>query len=85
MRRSLINLLQLLSGQLYVQCTYVLFQILRPFRSRDRHDVLPLLQQPGQRKLRGLAALPGSNLLDAFHQIQILLEIIPLETGELRR
>src|SRR6185312_3509630 len=45
----------------------------------DRDDVLALRQHPGERQLRGRAALLLSHLLDFADERDVLLEILPLE------
>ena len=57
----------------------VLFQIFAALGAGDGDDVIALCQDPGQRKLRGLAAFLAGDFFDAAHQVQILLEVFALE------
>jgi hypothetical protein len=57
--------------------TYVLVQKIASFGSWDRQDVIPLCHHPGQSQLSRRAMLFDG---DSFDIIQILLEIVTLET-----
>src|SRR5919199_212623 len=72
---------QVLIRQLYRRRSGILLQVLAPFSTRDRHDVLSLVQQPRQRELTRLNALLLRYLPDSFDQLQVLLEVLALEAG----
>src|SRR5439155_8135522 len=64
-----------------VECSDVLLEVLASLRARDRHEVLPLRQHPRQRQLaRRTAPLPR-DLFHPLHEVQVLLEVLALETG----
>src|SRR5687767_13852820 len=47
--------------------------------SRDRHDVVPLCEHPGERELCGRAVMLLRDLLDLRDQLEILFEILSLK------
>src|SRR5215212_1165915 len=67
--------------QLYRRRSGILLQVLAPFSTGDRHDVLSLVQQPRQRELARLNALLLRYLPDSFDQLQVLLEVLALKAG----
>ncbi len=75
-----VDLPQLLRCQFDPGSAEVFFEVVEPLCSRDRHDVIPLREDPGEGELaRG--AIPGSRQgLDLLHKVEILLEIFALES-----
>src|ERR687893_539186 len=57
----------------------VLLQILAAFGAGDGDYILPLVQQPCQRKLAGGHAFFVRYLFDPIDQLQVLLEVLALE------
>lgn len=57
----------------------VVLQILDLLRSRNRENIIPLLQQPRQRKLRNRAALLVRKAGKAARKLDVGLEIVALE------
>ena len=71
--------LQVFGRQSDAQCSYVLFKIFHALRPGDGHDVRPLGQDPGQGQLGGGAILLGRDRLEAGDQIEVPLQVLPLE------
>src|SRR3989475_10509698 len=59
----------------------VLLEVRPPLGPRDGDDVLALREHPGERELRGLAALARREPLEVAHEVEILLEVLALEAG----
>ena len=57
----------------------VLFQVLAFFGSRNRHDIISLGEEPGDRELRGRDALLRGDLADAIDEPEILREVLALK------
>src|SRR6516162_3193369 len=49
--------------------------------ARNRHNILPLGEHPGERELRRLHALPDGDLLHAAEKFEVPDEIIALKAG----
>ena len=73
------DFLVLLIAQLHLQRSQVFFEILDLLRPRDRDDILPLPHQPRQRQLPGGTPFLLCNCPKLIHQLQVLLEVLPLE------
>src|SRR5881398_2239538 len=58
---------------------HVLLEVRPPLRSRDGDDVLALGEHPGERELRGPAALARRERLEVAHQVEVFLEVLALE------
>src|SRR5919112_3805075 len=78
---SFVDTPQVLVCQLYRHSSGILLQVLAPFSTGDRHDVLSLVQQPRQRELARLNALLLRYFPDSFDQLQVLLKVLALEAG----
>src|SRR5215210_5703850 len=76
---SLVYALELLVGKRDSGHGDVLLQILAALGARDRHDILPLVQQPCQRELAGGHVFFVRYLFDPIDQLQVLLEVPALE------
>src|SRR5437867_669370 len=59
----------------------VLLEVRPPLGPRDGDDVLALREHPGERELRGLAALARRERFEVAHEVEILLEVLALEAG----
>src|SRR5438094_2855731 len=57
----------------------VLVDALLPLRPRDRHDVLALREEPCEHELRRRALLLRRHLLEALHDLYVLVEMLALE------
>ena len=57
----------------------VLFEVRAPRRPGDRHEFPALREYPGERELRGSAALLRRELLDVPDQREVLFEVRALE------
>lgn len=60
----------------------VLLQMIEPARTGDRHDVLALVDDPGERKLGGRHALLLGEALQLFDQRGIGVEVLRLEARQ---
>src|SRR5207247_11317293 len=79
-RRDLLrDPLDLLIAQLDVGGGQVLFEVGDVPGPRDRDDVLPAVQHPGERQLSRRDGLVGCELLDALGELQVLLEVLARE------
>lgn len=79
LRRDLFNPGEIIRGQLNLQCAKILLHPVQALRSRDRHDMLTLGQQPGQRKLCWSAAFLRGHFPDQSDNLKILVEVLSLE------
>src|SRR5688500_17201397 len=79
--RDTLDVTQFILRQRDIQRAEVFLEELPALRSRDRNDVLALRQQPGERELRWRATLLAREVLDAAHQVEVLLEVLSLESG----
>ena len=59
----------------------VFFELLAAFGAGDGYEVVSLRQDPGKGELRGRNALFPCNLLDAFDQVEVPLEVFALKAG----
>lgn len=70
---------EILSRQCNLKRSEVLLHPLQPLGAGNRHDLLPLRKEPGQRKLcRGVAFL-GCHLPDQRDDLQVPGEVLSLE------
>ena len=71
-----------------VRVTYhrrcVLFEVLAPLGAGDGHDVLALVQEPGERELAGGYALLVCHLPHAIYELQVFSKFSPWKLGEER-
>src|SRR5438128_4891966 len=79
LRRHLVDATQVVLGQLHPHRSRVLLQVLALLGAWDGHDVLSLREQPRERELRRSAALLRRDLAHPLHELQVPLEILPLE------
>src|SRR4028118_721375 len=81
LRGGFVDAPQVLVRQLYLRRSGILLQVLAPFGTGDRHDVLSLVQQPRERELARRNALLVRYLPDLGYQLQVLLEVLAPEAG----
>src|SRR3954468_10852306 len=81
LRRHLVYLLQVGRSDLDLEGRQVLVEVLPPLGAEERHDILALRRDPGQRELARAALLPPGDLLHPCDQVEVLLEILALEAG----
>src|SRR2546425_13317908 len=62
-----------------VDRTDIVFQIRPPLRAWNGHDVFALSEHPGERQLRGRAALFFGYLLHPLRQGEVTLEVLTLK------
>src|SRR5215217_1463653 len=79
LRGGFVDARQVLVCQLYRRRSGILLQVLAPFSTGDRHDVLSLVKQPRERELARRNALLLRYLPDLVYQLQVLLEVLTLE------
>src|SRR5690606_11414790 len=75
-----VDFLEFFGRQVDLRGGEVFFQVAGAFGAGDGDDVIALRQYPGQGELAGRAALATRDLLDLRHQVEVLLEVSPLET-----
>jgi hypothetical protein len=80
-RGDFVECTQLLRSEADIGCCGVFFQILDAFGAGYGHDVLGLLQGPGESELRGRDAFGPGNRLKFFNQLQVFFEVFSLEAG----
>src|SRR5450759_609056 len=78
--RGLVDARQVLLAELDLHGRHVLLQVRAMLGARDGHDVVALVQHPGQSKLSGRHALLGGERLEALHELAVAAEIVALET-----
>src|SRR5271157_4328827 len=62
-----------------MQGAEIFVEVSGPFRTGDRHDVLPLSEDPSQRQLARRATLGHGKLFDRCHKIEVFLEVLALK------
>src|SRR5438874_2073336 len=67
------------SGKPDLERVEVLVDALLPLRPGDRHDVLALREEPCEHELRRRALLLRRHLLEALHDLHVLVEMLALE------
>src|SRR5689334_18416910 len=78
-RDDLVDAREVLPREPHVESADILLQVLATLGAGDRHDVVALRQHPGERELRGRAALLPCHGLDLAHEVEVLLEVLALE------
>jgi hypothetical protein len=68
-RRDLVDATQIDLAQMHVERVYVLLQVLAAFSAGDRDDIVALREHPGERELRGRAALFFGQLFNTYHKV----------------
>src|SRR5271165_706438 len=74
-----VDLLELFRRQPDMHGAEVFVEIPGPFRTRYRHDILPLSEDPRKRQPARRAALGHGKLFDRCHKIEVLLKVLTLE------
>src|SRR5437016_13426104 len=77
--RDLADALQVARGQHDLHGAGVLLEVAPPLGAGDRYDILALRQQPGEGELRRSAALLPRDRFHPRHQVEVPLEVLPLE------
>ena len=67
-------------GQHYVERSDIFLDPLGMPGSRNRHDVISLREHPGERELRGRALVLLRDLFHPRDQLEILVEVLTLES-----
>ena len=78
---DLVDLLQVGRRELHLQRPQVLLQVLPPLGPEEGHDVFALGEHPGERELRRAAPLPFRDRLHLLDQLEVLPEVVALESG----
>src|ERR1700719_219778 len=78
--KHFVNPAKIIRGKFHIECADVFFEVRAPLGAGNGHDVFSLSQYPGKSKLRGLATFLFRNLFHSADQVQVLLEVLPLET-----
>src|SRR5579859_6797938 len=78
-RQRRVDALEIALRQLHVECLYVLLEMRAALAAGNRNDVAALRQHPSERELRRRHLLLARDLLNALHQVEVLLKIFRLE------
>src|SRR3954447_12360399 len=78
-RERLVELLEVLVGQVDVRGCDVLLEVLDALGARDRHDVVTAREDPGDRDLARLHVVLLGDLLDGADEFHVLVEDLALE------
>src|SRR5262249_60401318 len=76
-----LDLRQVLPAEVDVERPEVLREVLAALGSRDGHHVVALRHHPRERELTRSASLAARERTHLLDQLQVLLEILPLEAG----
>src|SRR5204862_3579835 len=79
-RNDAIDAREILRRELHVERAQILFEILAALRARDGNDVAALRKHPCQCQLRRRAVLLGRDPVDLIDELQVLREIVSLES-----
>jgi hypothetical protein len=71
-----------LSGEPHLQGSHILLQVAAAFCAWDRHDVVALGQQPGNRELASSRPLLVGQPLQLCHHSQVAGKVLALEAGK---
>jgi hypothetical protein len=78
-RKHRVDALEIARGQRHAERADVVLEVHDARGSRDRDDVVALMEQPREGELRGGASLPRCDVLDVADEVEVLLEVLPLK------